>query len=456
MAASGFVVFYERLPAAVPAAPEGAGRRFLLVTLPYGPFGGLLNRALRRSGADTRHMVFNAGDAVSRRGPGAVLHRGGVEAWKARLALMAPEFTDIVLFGESGPYNQAVLDRPRLGGPRLWVLENGYFRPDWITLEQGGANAAGRLPRTAAAYADAPPAPPPPQPVGPALRSLVLHISLYYLAEMIGRPLFPRHRTGFFAPPWRQAAGHVGRYLRQIAAGADRSEGQALSSQAPFFLICLQRDGDSQLLRHSALTSNAAFLETVLASFARAAPAGTRLVIKNHPLDHGVTDLRRLTRRLAAAQGLEDRVTFVEGGRLAALCRASRGLVLNNSSAGLSALGFGTPVKALGRAVFDFEGLTDPQPLDAFWRSPQAPDAELFARFRGHVLARTQINGGFEAPSMRRLTAEKAAARLMQADADAVADRTETPIGAAPRRISPGFAPVGAGAVLAARAARPG
>ena len=83
--------------------------------------------------------------------------------------------------------------------------------------------------------------------------------------------------------------------------------------------------------------------------------------------------------------------------------------MVNNSSAALSALGFGTPVKVLGQAFFDFEGLTDQQPLDRFWTSPVAPDPDLFQRFRATVIARTQINGSFHAPGAIDATAARVA-----------------------------------------------
>ncbi len=52
----------------------------------------------------------------------------------------------------------------------------------------------------------------------------------------------------------------------------------------------------------------------------------------------------------------------------------------------------------MGDAFFDFEGLTDQQDIDDFWRNPQAPDTELFIRFRAHVIARSQVNGNFHEP----------------------------------------------------------
>lgn len=381
------------------------------MTLPFGRFGRDLIRALRAEGAEVRHMIFNAGDLISLRGPGGIRFRGDAAAWPARLEELAGEFTDLIVFGESGPYNQAVLARAG-GAARVWVLENGYFRPDWITLEQGGANAGSTLPRSREGYADEWPEPPPPRPVGPAVRNLVINISLYYAAEWAARWMFPRHIPPFTAPPWLQMLGHMRRYVRRAGARSV-DDGPAIAAVQPFFLVCLQRDGDSQLLRHSHLTDNTSFLRVVMESFSRHAPSDVGLVVKNHPLDSGLVDLRALTARIAREHGVADRVRFIDGGSLARLCRASRGVVLNNSSSAFSALGFGTPVKALGRALFDFEGLTDQQPLDGFWLDPAPPDGALFRRFRAQVMARTQINGSFDNPRMAASTARAAARAIL-------------------------------------------
>jgi len=126
-----------------------------------------------------------------------------------------------------------------------------------------------------------------------------------------------------------------------------------IAARGPFFIACLQREGDAQLLRYSRYADNTAFLAEVMTSFAVHAPKAARLVIKNHPLDPGLIDLEAVTRRLVIERELQGRVDFIDGGNLAQLCRASQGMVVNNSSAALSPLGFQTPVKVLGDAFFN-------------------------------------------------------------------------------------------------------
>lgn len=374
------------------------GRRFLIVTAPFGRFGRVLARALTYRGAEVSRMIFNAGDAVTWREAGGLRFDQSASHWPSRVLELARDYTDIIVFGEGGAYNQGVLAQVDRLDAAVWVLENGYFRPDWVTVERNGVNASSGLPRDASGYAAPTPALPVTRPVGKILPHHVINISLYHLATWLAGALYPRYRSPYTTPAWRQCVGHIGRYFKLILQPRGRLNAEAIEARGPFFIACLQREGDAQLLRYSRFSDNVGFLAEVMDSFARHAPSKVRLVVKNHPLDPGLINLAAVTRRLAAERGLSDRVDFIDGGNLAQLCRASQGMVVNNSSAALSALGFHTPVKVLGQAFFDFEGMTDQQPLDGFWRAPMAADAQLFTRFRAHVIARTQINGNYHEP----------------------------------------------------------
>lgn len=388
------------------------GRRFLVVSAPFGRFGRRLARAIESRGGEVRRMLFNAGDLSNWGRTGGLVYRRPAAQWPQDVAALAEEYTDIILFGEGGPYNQGVLTQAKQLPARVWVLENGYFRPDWITLERDGVNASSGLPRSGAGYPPPPPELPISRPVGKILPHHVLNISFYHAVQPFGRLMFPHYRHYYTASPWRQCVGHVRRYLALAVSGAQAKDVGRLQAKGDFFIACLQRDGDAQLLRYSEIHDNLSFLDRVMASFARSAPEAMRLLVKNHPLDPGVINLGRETRRLAAKHGLTGRVDFIDGGNLAQLCRASRGMVVNNSSAALSALGFGTPVKVLGQAFFDFEGLTDQKSLDAFWGAPTPADRSLFTAFRAYVISRTQINGNYHEPRALDATAERVADAL--------------------------------------------
>jgi capsular polysaccharide export protein len=460
-----------RLP--LPPVADLKNRRILIVSAPFGPFSRVLAGELEAGGAWVRRMLFNIGDVVYWRRDGGLTFDGDVGDWPAHLAdlVVTHGLTDLILFGEGGPYNQAVLSRAEalkalaaeavaraqaasdrvasvsalepsraqaasdrvasvsalepsraqaasdrvasVSALRIWVLENGYFRPDWVTVEQDGVNARSSLARHRAAYDPPIPEIVPARPVGRALPHHVANISLYHFLQFLVRPfVFRRYAQPYTAPAWLQCAGHIRRYFGLMLARRSENEVRVIRARGPFFLACLQREGDAQLLRYSTYADNTAFLAEVMTSFARHAPAEARLVVKNHPLDPGLVDLRRITRVLAMDRGLTGRVDFIDGGNLAQLCRASNGMVVNNSSAALSALGFKTPVKVMGQAFFDIEGLTHQDPLDTFWTRQTPPDTDLFTRFRAHVIARTQVNGNYHEPRALKPTAKAIAKRI--------------------------------------------
>lgn len=392
-----------------PAAADLTGRRFLIISAPFGPFSRRLAAELRGRGAVVRRMIFNAGDLLDWGGAETVRFRRDARDWPQALKGLAEAYTDLVLFGEAGVYNQTVLEQAPHLPSSIWVSENGYFRPHWITLERNGVNACSSLPRSARGYPDPAPKEPPFREAGTILPYHVWNLSLYHTVQVIGRPLFPGYVRPYSRHALVQAGGHIRRYLKLRFAPARNLDASVIAPRGPFYIVCLQREGDTTLLRYSDYSTNTVFLERVVEDFARHAPPHTRLVVKNHPLDPGLVNYARVLGRLAHHHGLEGRIDFIDGGNLAALCRASQGMVVNNSTAALSAIGFGTPVKVLGQAFFDFAGLTDPQPLSGFWADPAAPDHDLYVRFREHVLHRTQINGSYHNPAMQAFTAQRMA-----------------------------------------------
>jgi capsular polysaccharide export protein len=389
-----------------------AGRRFLIVSAPFGSFSRHLANLLRQHGAVVDRMLFNLGDLAEWGPENARWFRKPAQAWPAAFADLAKGYSDIMLFGEAGLYNQAVVEAIPTIDASVWVMENGYFRPHWVTLERNGVNDRSNLPRSADGYPAPAPKEPPFRHAGTILPYHVVNLSLYHSIQVMGRPFFPGFKRPYSHHAFLQCLGHIARFIRLKAAPKNAADHAVIAARGPFFIACLQREGDATLLHYSDLRSNHDFVAHILDSMAAHAPPDARLVVKNHPLDPGVIDLGAQVRRLAAARGLADRVDFIDGGNLAQLCRASRGVIVNNSTAALAAAGFGTPVKVLGKAFFDFEGLTDQKPLDSFWTAPQAADPALFARFREHVLHRTQINGSFHTPDMRAFTCHRIALAL--------------------------------------------
>jgi len=90
-------------------------------------------------------------------------------------------------------------------------------------------------------------------------------------------------------------------------------------------------------------------------------------------------------------------VVYIHDQHLPSLLKATRGVVVVNSTVGLSALGHGAPVKVCGTALYDIPGLTFQGRLRQFWHfaGQAVPDAQELLRFKRALIRRTQLNGSF-------------------------------------------------------------
>jgi capsular polysaccharide export protein len=374
---------------------------------------------LEARGHAVERINFCGGDRLFWPKLGAIDYRGRFDDWRGFLGgfLHDRGISDIVLFGDCRPYHQVAADLARSRGIEVHVFEEGYFRPNWITLERGGTNGYSRLPRDIGGYlaeaADLPPEPPAATVGGGFSRRVRWEIA-NQVATLLLAPLYPNYRRHRSQHPLREFGGWLRRltklpYERRYVARLSRY----LNEAAPrYFLLPLQLEADYQIRRHSPFHSMAEVMEVVLRSFAKSAPAETLLVIKLHPLDNGLVNFRKAAKRVAGQLGLDGRVVVLDGGHLPTLLTGSEGVVVVNSTSALSALYHNRPVKALGKALFDLEGLTVQASLDSFWREKTPPDQALFRAFRRVVMERAQINGSFFTEAGLALAVEGAIVRM--------------------------------------------
>jgi capsular polysaccharide export protein len=378
------------------------GKRVLLLQGPVGPFFLRLARDLTRSGAQVFKVNFNGGDWLFSP-EDAFNYRGTMEGWPAYFEKLVDRLSiDVVmLFGDCRQVHRAAHEIASRRGMEIGVFEEGYVRPDFVTLERFGVNGHSLIPRNPIFYLNSmtPPAVEHAAPVGNTFRHMVMWAILYYLAASFLKPWFRQYRhhrplTWLEGAPWIRAAWRKAYYSLRELGLEDRFTG-ALSKR--FFLVPLQVHNDAQVHVHSPFDSVAHFIADVIESFARNAPRTMALVIKHHPADRGYYDYTRLIGELAAKHGLQGRCYYIHDQHLPTLLKHARGVVVINSTVGLQALFHGTPVKACGKAVYDMEGLTFRDSLAHFWNAAQTalPNRELYRRFRHYLIRFTQLNGSF-------------------------------------------------------------
>jgi capsular polysaccharide export protein len=376
--------------------------RVLLLQGPVGPFFARFASFLEASGAHVEKVNFNGGDCLFYAHAEHVF-RGALEEWPAYVEalLTTHRFDWVVLFGDCRPIHRAAREVAGRLGVRVAAFEEGYVRPQFVTLERGGVNDFSSLPRDPEHYLRQPPAGPVPASatLGNTYWPMALCAFLYYLAALLARRWFPRyvhHRPLAASEAWVWVRSAVRKWVYRVReAGLDRRLTEENSRE--FFLVPLQVHNDAQVTVHSDFGSVEAFVLEVIVSFAAHAPAGTLLVFKHHPLDRGYHDYAPLIGAEARRLGVEARVLYLHDQHLPSLLDHARGAVVINSTVGLQALDHGTPLKVCGRALYALEGLTFQGALDDFWGASATfrPDAALHGAFKAHLLARTQIVGSF-------------------------------------------------------------
>lgn len=399
--------------------------RYLFLQGPHGPFFRRLGLELDRRGHTVIRVNLCGGDVVDWPSPHARLYQGRSSDWGRWIArLMDQEsITDLLVFGDWRPLHYAAILLARLRGARVWAFEEGYLRPHYITMEADGVNGRSSLPRTPEGLRAVLAASDPVGAVEPVPNPLSARMKLavrYAVGQAFLWPLFPLFRTHRPRNVWVESAGWAWRVLgegkrRRASVAAIH---RIYRSRCRYFLFPLQLDSDSQVRRYSPFSGMKEAIAYVLASFARSAPAGVHLVVRNHPLDNGLIDYRRFIAGFGAACGVADRVHFVETGNARLMLDKSEGVVVLNSTIGLSALRRTLPVYCVGTSVYAMPGLAaspERQALDEFWRAPEAPDATVLSDFVEVLKRRALVNGAFYTDKGMALAAREVLERLERA-----------------------------------------
>lgn len=377
-------------------------RRFLFLQGCASPFFTRVGDRLRQEGHRVFRVNFSAGDALQWLGRPAWGFPGPVDQLPDYLEarVQAHGITDLVMLGDTRPVHAAALPVARRHGARLHVLEEGYFRPAWLTVEEGGINGHSRLPRDPHWYREAARLVPhyrEGEPVRTTVPLLALHEIAYRVPNLLNPFAYPGYRTHrphlaaveFYG--WARRFAAMPRHRRRDEAAIDA----LLRQRRPYYLLPLQLHSDAQIRNHSRFPGIPFVVKRVINSFLRHAPADAALVIKNHPLDTGFIDYGGWLRRLEEKLHAHGRILYLESGGLPRLLNHARGVITVNSTVGTTALGRGVPVIALGNAIYDLPGLTFQGGLDAFWTDAEPSDPALYEAFRDTVIHTTQVNGGF-------------------------------------------------------------
>lgn len=378
-------------------------KNIVLLQGPVGPFFKNLALDLEHIGATVHKINFNGGDWFFS-SKDAVNFSGKKEEWKDFFDnfIEKNKIDTLILFGDCREYHRiahAISDKKGLD---IGIFEEGYIRPDYITFEEFGVNGHSQLSRDPGFY----------QSlsndqfvisetisVGNTFWYAARWAFLYYFYSALLFPFFRHYQHHRPLNPWE-----VTYWIRSIwrkqwykikEFGIQKNVTNVHSRE--YFLVPLQISTDAQVIDHSHFTSVEHFIERIVGSFSAHAPKDTYLLIKHHPLDRGYHDYFGLIKRLAKHHCVSSRVKYIHDQHLPTLLEHARGVVMINSTVGLSAIHHNAPLKVCGTAIYDVEGLTYQGTLEQFWSDAESfePNREFYHRFSGYVVNNKQINGNF-------------------------------------------------------------
>lgn len=389
--------------AKTPVTSEREERVVLLLQGPFSWFFTHLSASLRKRGAEVRRILVCPGDWLFWRGPNAVAYRGRPGDWRVWVGayLGNHRVTDIVCLGDGRRWHEDAIAAAHDAGVRVHLVEQGYVRPHQLTLEPDGTGGRTRFPQDWAAIEALAEGrePPSAQRFKTSFLGYAVMDVLFNLANIAASWLFfPHYKQHGIDHPTREWTGWIVNKIipvRQRRKRLAEAEAALAAHEGPLFILPLQLETDYQIRIHAPPGGVRGILERTIASFAANAPDDAMLVVKIHPLDHGWTNWRKMMAAIAAREGVGERCVFFDGGDLDGMLTRARGVVVANSTVGLTALQAGAPVIAVGKAIYDLPGLTFQGELDAFWTEAQSPDAVRLKTFLA-ALGVIQTPGGFD------------------------------------------------------------
>lgn len=375
-----------------------AGKKYLLLQGPMGPFFNDVANWLETLEREAVNVVFNGGDRFYCRNRPYLTYTETPKEFPGWLKETWKDyaFDTILCFGDCRPLHQAARAWAKSKGIRFLAFEEGYLRPHFITVEEGGVNAFSPLPRDPEFYRNLPEIPPANiQELKPSARKRYFHAIWYYLVGWNYRHEFAKYRHHKSFSPWYEGKCWVRASWRKYWYGFKQRnvlETLRTTLDQRYYLAILQVYNDSQIRNHSPYADVRDYINDVMFSFSRKAPLGHVLVIKHHPMDRGHRLYGPLIKKLGKKYGISSRVIYVHDLSMPELLTHAKAVVTINSTAGISALIHNKPLKVMGNALYDIKGMTYQGHLHQFWTADFAPDMKLFKKFRGYLLANTQIN----------------------------------------------------------------
>ena len=312
----------------------------------------------------------------------------------------------IFLFGDCRFYHRIAIEESKKLDIAIYVFEEGYIRPNYITLEKNGVNFFSQIVKKEfylnnknfnsrfikEKYKFS---------KNKTFLKMTFQSFLYYALSNVFNFQYPNyihHREFSCINEFKYGIVNLFRLLKNKILEVDFKKNCLNKLKKKYYFVPLQTHTDSQVIVHSDYDSIEEFIEEVLISFSKYARQDKYLFFKHHPVDRGRKNYYKTISSLSKEFKIYSRVRILYDVHLPSLLKNAIGTIVINSTVGLSSLYHKTPVKCMGKAIYDFEGITAKNiSLNNFWNSELEVDSNFYLKFRSYLIKETQINDNFYA-----------------------------------------------------------
>lgn len=363
---------------------------------PIGPFFKRFSKCLAKNNKIYK-INFTAGDFVFY--PSKYNYKDNLSNLKSYLDnfYKTNNITCIILFGDTRPIHEIAINLAKKLNIKIYVFEEGYLRPNYITCELNGVNANSLMSKNKNDYKQLNIYKENSKLFKSSFNIMALYALTYYTFSIIfacfynnknyHRPLNIMELFRWFRHFYRKAKY----YFKE-----KNVDNLAKKYHKKYFLAVLQVHNDSQIKKHFKGKSMKKFIVNTIKSFAKSKSKSV-LIFKHHPLDIAYTDYTNIINELAKRLGINDKVFYIHRGHLPTLLRNAKGCICINSTVGMQALYHNCPTIALGNAIYDIDTLVYKKSLDSFWQNAHnfISDYDLYLKFQGYLLKNNQYNANF-------------------------------------------------------------
>ena len=334
-------------------------------------------------------------------------YKGSPYAWREFIKnfLDKQSINVIFLFGDCRFYHKIAVEESRKFKIDIYVFEEGYIRPNFITLEKNGVNYYSEIPKLKLDFE--------------RLRDdikfvsekknflkrnyiflkMIIQSGLYYGISNIFSfqyPLYKHHRDFSILKEFKILIVNLYRILKYRIYEFNFEKKLLKKYPKKYYFVPLQTSSDFQVKVHSDFHSIEDFIKQVLTSFAKYAPNDKFIFFKHHPIDRGRLNYKDIIEKYSSELNIKSRVKILYDVHLPTLLRNAIGTVVINSTVGFSSIFHNTPVICLGRSIYNIEGLTAKNTkIDQFWTKNLKIDKIKYKKFRSYLIKKTQINTNF-------------------------------------------------------------